>query len=168
MAAMEIKCAAHAQAPVLEVAGVLDTPAARDFDREVQAAIGATGKFLVVDFSRVDLLTSACIRVLVTTHKRLKSAGGGLWLAALNTHVTEVFAVAGLAGHFLTAATQAEALGKCQPSAAPAAAVVRLSELARRVIAALGQTMPDVRVPPLAAPGTTSALTGAVRSALRK
>lgn len=168
MAALDIKCVAHEQAPVLEVAGVLDTPASRDFDREVLAALGPRGKFLVVDFSRVELLTSACIRVLVTTHKRLKSAGGGLWLAALNAHVTEVFAVAGLSGHFLTAATQAEALAKCQPSAAPAVAMVRLSELARRVIAALAQSMPDVRVPPLAAPGTTSAFTAAVRSALQK
>lgn len=168
MSAMDIKCVPHDRAPVLEVAGVLDTPAAREFDREVNAALGAAGKFLVVDFSRVELLTSACIRVLVTTHKRLKSAGGGLWLAALNAHVTEVFAVSGLSSHFLTAPTQAEALAKCQPSVTPAATAARLSELSRRVIAALGQAMPDVRVPPLSSPGTTSALTTAVRAALRK
>lgn len=164
---MEIKTVPHAQAPVLEVGGVLDTPAARDFDREVNAALAGSGKFLVVDFSRVDLLTSACIRVLVTVHKRLKSAGGGLWLAALNDHVTEVFAVAGLSGHFHTAATQAEALGKCQPTAqGPAPA--RLSELARRVTAALGQAMPGVRVPPLSPSGSTSALTTAIRATLQK
>ncbi len=168
MSSVKITSVAHDRAPVLEVSGVLDTPAARDFDREVNAALGTAGKFLVVDFSRVELLTSACIRVLVTTHKRLKSAGGGLWLAALNAHVTEVFAVSGLSGHFLTAPTQADALAKCQPSGAPAASAVRLSELSRRVIAALGQAMPDVRVPPLSSSGSTSQLTSAVRTALQK
>jgi anti-anti-sigma factor len=154
---------------VLEVGGVLDTPAAREFEREINTALGASGRFLVVDLSTAELLTSACIRVLVTTHKRLKSAGGALWLAALNAHVIEVFTVAGIAGHFLTAATQAEALGKCQSTGAPAAsAPARLSELARRLIAALGQAMPSVRVPPLSSSGSTSALTDAVRRALER
>jgi anti-anti-sigma factor len=167
---MNVKCVPHEQAPVLEVGGVLDTPAAREFEREINAALGTSGKFLVVDLSKADLLTSACIRVLVTTHKRLKSAGGALWLAALNAHVIEVFTVAGIAGHFLTATTQAEALGKCQPSGAPpsAGAPARLSELARRLTAALGQAMPGVRVPPLSSSGSTSALTDAVRRALER
>jgi stage II sporulation protein AA (anti-sigma F factor antagonist) len=167
---MNVKLVPHDRAPVLEVGGVLDTPAARDFEKEINAALGASGRFIVVDLSTAELLTSACIRVLVTTHKRLKAAGGALWLAALNAHVIEVFTVAGIAGHFLTAATQAEALSKCQPSgqAAPPPPPARMSELARRSNAALGQAMPGVRVPPLASSGTTSALTDSVRRALSR
>ncbi|MFN7976721.1 MAG: STAS domain-containing protein [Vicinamibacterales bacterium] len=91
---------------------MLDTPAAREFEAQVRTATEGR-RHLVIDLAAAELLTSACIRVLVTTHRRLKAAGGALWLCALNAHVTEVFTVAGLAHHFHTAVTREEALARC-------------------------------------------------------
>jgi anti-anti-sigma factor len=166
---VDIRSTPHDAAVVLEVSGVLDTPAAREFEQQVATALSGGRRHLVIDLGGAELLTSACIRVLVTAHRRLKAASGGLWLCALNEHVTEVFGVAGLAGHFQSVATQAEALAQCRQPQVAAATVLRLSELARRMLAALGRGVPDVRVPPLAAAAATpSALADRVRRVLTR
>jgi hypothetical protein len=66
-------------------------------------------------------------------------------------------------------ATQAEALAQCRQPQVAAASGLRLSELARRMLAALGRGVPDVRVPPLAAAAATpSALADTVRRVLTR
>ncbi|MCC6987644.1 MAG: STAS domain-containing protein [Acidobacteria bacterium] len=165
---MEVRSIPHDASVVLEIGGVLDTPAAREFEAQVRTATEGR-RYLVIDLSGAELLTSACIRVLVTTHRRLKGAGGALWLCALNAHVTEVFAVAGLARHFHTAVTREEALVQCLtgPPAVPADAGPRQSELARRIAATVSRAVPGVRVPPLGtSAGARSALTMALLDAL--
>lgn len=163
---MEIRSTPHGAAAVLDVAGVLDTPASRDLEHAVQAALAAH-RFLIIDLAGAQLLTSACIRVLITAHRKAKAAGGALWLSGLNVHVEEVFAVSGLANHFQTAPTQGEALARCQPGAGGSAAAApsgaettTRSALADRVVTALGRGVPGVRVPRL------TAVTGAAPSAL--
>lgn len=159
---MEVRSSKRDAAVVLEVSGILDTPAARELEREAQAALAGENRHIVVDLSGAELLTSACIRVLVTLNKRLAAAGGALWLCALNDHVTEVFTVAGIAVHFQTAATQAEALAKCDGARRGSREPLRMSALAQRVLTSLGRGLPDVRVPPL------SAASGAPPSALAR
>jgi anti-sigma B factor antagonist len=48
---------------------------------------------LVIDFDRVDFLTSEALCVLVSLHKRLVSTGGRLTLLNLRENVYEVFEV---------------------------------------------------------------------------
>lgn len=167
---MEARSIPHDASVVLEIGGVLDTPAAREFEAQVRTATEGR-RYLVIDLAGAELLTSACIRVLVTTHRRLKAAGGALWLCALNAHVTEVFTVAGLGHHFHTAVTREEALAQClvEAPSAPAESPPRTSELARRLTSALGRAVPGVRVPPLARPaGAPSTLAIALRDALTR
>lgn len=167
---MEVRSIPRDAAVVLEVSGILDTPAARDFERAVQAAVAGDIRHVVVDLSSAELLTSACIRVLVTLNRRLALAGGALWLCALNDHVTEVFTVAGIAVHFQTAATQTEALARCVGTPRASHEPLRMSALARRVVATLGRGLLHVRVPPLAVSrgAPPSALALLVRRALER
>jgi anti-anti-sigma factor len=156
---VEIKASRHGEAAVLEIAGLLDTAASRDFDQAVQKALADGARHVAVDLAGAELLTSACIRILVTLHKRLRATGGLLLLCALNDHVQEVFEVAGIAMHFQVVPTSADALRRFAEQGAPAAvAPQQPSELARRVIARLVQTesAPRSRVPVLGVGARTS------------
>ncbi|MFN8058380.1 MAG: STAS domain-containing protein [Vicinamibacterales bacterium] len=135
---MEIKTSKHEKAVVLELVGVLDTAASREFDKVVQATLAEGARGVAIDLSKVDLLTSACIRILVTLNKRLNAMGGALLLCAMNAHVKEVFEVAGIAVHFKTVATQAEALARLGDAPAPQKAAKGASSLGQHLVATLG------------------------------
>ena len=50
----------------------------------------------VVDFSKLEYISSAGLGVLVVTQKRLQNSGGGLRLVNLNNHIADVFRYSGL------------------------------------------------------------------------
>jgi len=50
----------------------------------------------VVDFSKLEYISSAGLGVLVVTQKRLGDSGGGLKLVNLNNHIADVFRFSGL------------------------------------------------------------------------
>ncbi len=49
----------------------------------------------VVDFSKLEYISSAGIGLLMSTHKRLVDHGSALKLINLNPHIREVFEIAG-------------------------------------------------------------------------
>jgi anti-anti-sigma factor len=91
------------------VGGNVDMRGAGDLETALTALLNHRGSKVIIDFAGVELLTSAGIRVLVTTTRRLTAIGGGLALCALNASVQRVLDVSGLSGQFTTAATRAEA-----------------------------------------------------------
>ena len=89
--------------------GLIDTRASQEFERHVVGLFNEGARFVIVDLSKVDLITSAGIRVLVMMAQRLYRTGGGLVLCALSATVRGVFDVAGLLTQFRIAATREEA-----------------------------------------------------------
>lgn len=63
-----------------------------DAAKEVFAAID---RHAVVDFSRLDYISSAGLGVLLATQKRLLGIGHGLKITHLNGHLREIFRIAG-------------------------------------------------------------------------
>jgi anti-anti-sigma factor len=137
-ALMEIKSTVESSVPTLAVSGTIDTRAAAEFEAALKKAIEGGNNRVLLDFAKVDLITSSGIRVLVMFAKRLQSAGGGLVLCALTPDVLRVFEISGLATQFKIAATRAEALAKLKPAAAAAQAPPRGSKVSRLVGALLG------------------------------
>lgn len=134
---MDIKTTADGTLATVAVAGTIDTRAAGDFEATLVKAVEGGAKRIVIDFARVDLITSAGIRVLVMFAKRLHGSGGGLALCALTPDVRRVFDIAGLASQFRIAATRDEAAGLLKPLAG-AAPQARGSKVSRLVGALLG------------------------------
>lgn len=99
--------------------GTIDTRAAADFEAALTQAVDGGARALVLDFQKVDLITSAGIRVLVLFTKRLAGLGGGLALCAVTPDVRRVFEIAGLASQLRMYDTRAAALAAL-PGAAPA------------------------------------------------
>jgi stage II sporulation protein AA (anti-sigma F factor antagonist) len=102
--------------------GLIDTRASQEFEQHVVGLFNDGVRSVIVDLSKVDLITSAGIRVLVMMGQRLQRSGGGLVLCALSETVRGVFDVAGLLNQFPIAATRDEAAKQLAASSTPAAA----------------------------------------------
>ncbi len=126
---------------IVAATGVVDTRTAQAFEAEFVRAFNDGARAVAVDFSRVDLITSAGIRVLVMMAHRLQRGSGGLVLFALGPRVRTVFEIGGLLGQFQVVETEAEAIARLaapRPAAEPAAPVPQASRLADAVVDALG------------------------------
>ncbi len=82
---------------VLEIAleGRLDTMTAPDLEAELNKSMDAA-ESLVLDFSKLDYISSAGLRVLLSAHKAM-NAKGGMKVTNVNEIVQEVFDVTGFA-----------------------------------------------------------------------
>ena len=82
---------------VLEIAleGRLDTMTAPELEAELNKDLGSV-ESLVLDFSKLEYISSAGLRVLLSAHKTM-SAKGGMKVTKVNEIVQEVFDVTGFA-----------------------------------------------------------------------
>ncbi|HYM24620.1 MAG TPA: STAS domain-containing protein [Vicinamibacterales bacterium] len=133
---MQITTATDGTLATLTVSGTIDTRAAAEFEGALKKAVEGAVNRAILDFTKVDLITSAGIRVLVMFAKRLQSAGGGLALCALTPDVMRVFEISGLTTQFKIAATRADAMNRLKAAAAPPPP--RGSKVSRLVGALLG------------------------------
>jgi anti-sigma B factor antagonist len=74
----------------------IDSSNAAAFESRCVALIAAGPQKVVIDFSGVDYISSAGLRVLLVAAKSAKSQGGGLTLCGLRGNVREVLEVSGL------------------------------------------------------------------------
>ena len=75
------------------VEGRLDTTTAPDLESALKGDMGGINE-LVLDFSKLDYISSAGLRVLLSAHK-VMSKKGGMKLTHVNEMVQEVFEVTG-------------------------------------------------------------------------
>ena len=77
----------------IAVEGRLDTMTAPDLEAELRESLD-TSESLTLDFSGLDYISSAGLRVLLTAHKAM-AAKGGMKVIHVNEVVREVFEVTG-------------------------------------------------------------------------
>ena len=75
--------------------GRLDTTTAPDLEKEIKASLDGVNA-LVLDFSKLDYISSAGLRVLLSAHK-IMAGRGGMKVTKVNEIVAEVFEVTGFA-----------------------------------------------------------------------
>ena len=75
--------------------GRLDTMTAPELEAELGKSLGGA-ESLVLDFSKLEYISSAGLRVLLSAHKTM-SAKGGMKVTNVNEIVREVFEVTGFA-----------------------------------------------------------------------
>ena len=74
--------------------GRLDTLTAPQFESDLSASLDGISA-LVLDFARVAYISSAGLRVLLSTQKKMNAAGGSLTIANAVPAVREVFDITG-------------------------------------------------------------------------
>ena len=83
----------NGNALTIALEGRLDTTTAPDLEQELKNSFDGIDA-LTLDFSKLDYISSAGLRVLLSAHKAM-SAKGGLKVTHVNEIVNEVFEVTG-------------------------------------------------------------------------
>jgi anti-anti-sigma factor len=95
---------------ILSVRGRVDAANAASFEQKVLGLIDAGERRLVLDLAGLDYVSSAGLRVLLVTAKRLAAVHGKLALASVREPVREVFEIAGLSAFLRVFSTREDAV----------------------------------------------------------
>ena len=90
---MEIKKIADAKKLTVKIAGRLDTNTAPELDEELKASIDGV-EDLVLDFEELDYISSAGLRVLLSTQKTMNKQGS-MTVTGVSDMIMEIFEVTG-------------------------------------------------------------------------
>lgn len=92
---MEITKRKKENAMVVSVKGRMDAVSSSEFEKEMAELMTEGENHFVIDFGELDYISSAGIRSILLTVKKLKAKEGDLFLCALKDLVKEVFEISG-------------------------------------------------------------------------
>lgn len=98
---MDISQSQKDDVTVVALAGRFDAQSAGNAEETLKAALEAGAKKILVDMDQVEYISSAGLRVLLSTAKKLAGVSGKLVLCGLKPYVREVFEVAGFTTIFM-------------------------------------------------------------------
>ena len=78
----------------IEVGERIDTVTSPDFEKEINDEIGNFDS-LILDFSNLEYISSAGLRVLIATQKKLKPENIPMTIKNVNATITEIFRMSG-------------------------------------------------------------------------
>jgi anti-anti-sigma factor len=95
---------------VVSPVGRIDSTTSGALDGHLMGVAGTGSQRVVIDFSGVEYISSAGLRVLLALAKRTREGRGALALAALGDSVRQVFELAGFVPLFAIEATRQRAI----------------------------------------------------------
>jgi anti-anti-sigma factor len=107
---MELNTRKEQDVAVIAVTGRVDAVTAPQFEKHLSTLIEAGELLLLIDLSDLEYISSAGLRTLLATAKRLKTIRGELLFAGLRGPVEEVFKISGFHTIFKVYETTADAL----------------------------------------------------------
>ncbi len=107
---MQISVRTTNEVKVLAFEGRLDTRTSPGAQQQLTRLIEAGENRFLVNFERLDYISSAGLRVLLTAAKQLKRVDGELRICSLNEVVAEVFDISGFTTIFKVFRSESEAL----------------------------------------------------------
>ena len=107
---MDITTRTQSDVTVVALPGSLDSKTSPQAQQALDGILASGVRKMVIDFTALDYISSAGLRVLLGTAKRLSVSGGALHLFGLNETVREVFDISGFSTILAVFATEAEAL----------------------------------------------------------
>ena len=107
---MQISVKTTNEVKILAFEGKLDTGTSPDAQQQLTRLIEAGGNRFLVNFEKLDYISSSGLRVLLTTAKQLKGVDGELRICSPNEVVREVFEISGFTTIFKVFGSESEAL----------------------------------------------------------
>ena len=95
---------------VASVKGRINAVTAPDFENQVLESIGEDENILIINLNELEYISSAGLRVILATAKKLKAKQGDILLSGLQGAVKEVFELSGFHSIFKIFDTEKEAL----------------------------------------------------------
>ena len=107
---MEVTVKEVNEVSVLSFEGNLDTNTAPQAQEQIDQLIDGGSSKILINFHELNYISSAGLRVLLATAKKLKSTSGDLKICGLNQTVQEVFDISGFSSILSVVATEEDAL----------------------------------------------------------
>lgn len=108
---MNIKEIKKDKATVLVIEGRIDSSTSAELEKKLIVMIETEKeKDIIIDFSAMDYISSAGLRVLLMAAKKAGKMGGKVVLVGLSVNVKEVFDISGFSNIFNIYASQEEAV----------------------------------------------------------
>ncbi len=95
---------------ILGLKGRLDSNTSDDFEKKLLGLILGGENRLVLDFTELDYISSAGLRVLLKAAKELKRNNGSISFCSLKEYIREIFELSGFVSFFPIYATLEESL----------------------------------------------------------
>lgn len=92
---MEIEVLEDGPPTIIALTGRLDSRSSADAEAEVSARIDAGVTQLVLDFTNLEYISSAGLRVVLKAAKQIRAAGGEMAIYGVHRKVREVFEMSG-------------------------------------------------------------------------
>ena len=107
---MEINIKEVNSVNVVEFTGNLDTNTAPEAENQINGLLDGGASKILVNFENLNYISSAGLRVLLATAKKMMVSGGSLKICSLNSTVQEVFDISGFSTILSLADNEADAL----------------------------------------------------------
>lgn len=95
---------------IVNFIGNLDTNTAPEAESQINGLLENGASKILVNFENLNYISSAGLRVLLATAKKMLATGGSLKVCSLNNTVQEVFDISGFNTILSLAANEADAL----------------------------------------------------------
>ncbi len=80
---------------VVSITGRMDAVTAPEAENKLMELIGSGEKKVIVDFQKLEYISSAGLRCILASVKKLKAKNGDMVFTGLQGHVMEVFKISG-------------------------------------------------------------------------
>ncbi len=107
---MEIRKSKSGDVTILQLSGRLDSNTSPTLEKHLQESIETGEHQILIDFEKLNFISSSGLRVLLSAGKQLKGGSRKLVLCSLQDQVREVFDVAGFTMLFAIHPSHEEAL----------------------------------------------------------
>lgn len=107
---MNVSTRTQQDVTIISLAGNLDSNTSPQAQQAIDGVLAGGAKKVVVDFTALDYISSAGLRVLLGAAKKLQGSGGALRLFGLNETVREVFEISGFSKILVVRGSEGEAV----------------------------------------------------------
>ncbi|NGX61372.1 MAG: putative anti-sigma factor antagonist BtrV [Chlamydiae bacterium] len=97
---MELREEKSGKAVIFFLKGRLDSTSSPEVEKRILEVIGEAIKHILLDFSALDYISSAGIRILVHCHKELEKKGGEIFLVSVPKPIENVLYITGFLPYF--------------------------------------------------------------------
>ncbi len=92
---MQLHETEHPRAAVFHVKGRIDAATSPELERKVLLGLDRGVRYLVMDFSDLEYINSAGLRILVMSYQRLHPRGGQVMVCGVRDYIAEIFDISG-------------------------------------------------------------------------
>jgi anti-sigma B factor antagonist len=107
---MQLQEIDHPTATVFRIKGRLDATSTTELEQKVLLRLDRGVTHLIMDFSELEYINSAGLRILVMSYQRLHSRGGQVMVCGVRDYIAEIFEISGYNRIFIMCHDAAQAL----------------------------------------------------------